>query len=215
MTNNNTLCSQTVINNIHPSEPIGKMLKWQCSQTVLNGRHPSEPTVKCSKSTLCSKEKFVQVHTDGLTWVWSLSACPGACFHSTKEMCMFAASAERRRLLWFLETNGIPQSPLLGPGRLGQWVLCNHPGHHGRVLMGKCWEPNIARAQPHVGSQSLSAKVGPAAVHLKANKEPRLMERKVCFILQASNQVGRANSCPKADFPHLLLPPTVSRKEIL
>lgn len=80
---------------------------------------------------------------------------------------------------------------------------------------GKCWEPNIARAHPHVGSQSLSAKVGPAAVHLKANKEPRLMERKVCFILQASNQVGRANSCPNGDFPHLLLPPRVSRKEIL
>lgn len=35
---------------------------------------------------------------------------------------------------------------------------------------GKCWEPNIARAQPHVGRQSLLAKVGPAALHLKANR---------------------------------------------
>ena len=127
----------------------------QCSQTVLNGRHPSEPTVKCSKSTLCSKEKFAQVHTDVLTWVWSLSACPGACFHSTKEMCMSAAGAKHRRLIWILETNGIPQSSLLGPVGLEQWVPRSHPGHHGHILIGE----NAGRPASREHSLTLGAKV--------------------------------------------------------
>ena len=108
-----------------------------------------------------------------------------------------------------------PKPPL---GASGPWaVSSSQPSWPSwpRSDRGKCWETSIARAQPHVGHQSLLAKVGPAALHLKANKEPRLMERKVRFILQASNLVGTANSCPKADFPHLTLPPTVSRKEIL
>ena len=45
-------------------------------------------------------------------------------------------------------------------------------------------------------------KWGPAPHCSKANKEARLAERKVCFILEASNGGrGRADSCPKAHWP--------------
>ena len=108
-----------------------------------------------------------------------------------------------------------PKAPSWGQWALSSEFLAAIWPSWPRSDRGKCWEPNIARAEPHVGRQSLLAKVGPAALHLKANKEPRLMEKKVCFLLQASNLVGRANSRPKADFPYLTLPPTVSRKEIL
>ena len=43
-----------------------------------------------------------------------------------------------------------------------------------------------------LGAKNLLAKVGPVAYRSKANKEARLVERKVCFILEASNPaVGR------------------------
>ena len=105
--------------------------------------------------------------------------------------------------------------PLLGPASHEQLAHFNFGVLLQPLALENPEEPDVVRAQPHVGRQSLLAKVGPAALHLKANKEPRLMERKVCFLLQASNLVGRANSRPKADFPYLTLPPTVSRKEIL
>ena len=41
---------------------------------------------------------------------------------------------------------------------------------------------------------------GPAAHCSKANKETRLVERKVCFILDAGNEgAGRMDSRPKAN----------------
>ena len=42
-------------------------------------------------------------------------------------------------------------------------------------------------------------KWGPAAHRSKANREARLVERKVCFILDASNWGGEIDLCPKAD----------------
>ena len=46
-------------------------------------------------------------------------------------------------------------------------------------------------------------KWGPVSHCSKDNKEARLVERKVCFILDASNRGrGRVDTCPKADFPH-------------
>ena len=68
---------------------------------------------------------------------------------------MFAAGAEQRRLLWILETNGIPQSPFLGPVGLEQRVPCSHPGHHGRVLIGENAGSLISREH----SLTLGAKV--------------------------------------------------------
>ena len=38
---------------------------------------------------------------------------------------------------------------------------------------------------------------------LKANNEARLVERKVCFILEVSNQWGRVDFCPKVNSPWL------------
>ena len=62
-------------------------------------------------------------------------------------------------------------------------------------------------------------KWGPAACCFKANKKARLVERKVCFILDAGNWLcwggegpgWRADSCPKADSPC----PTTNGQELL
>ena len=40
-----------------------------------------------------------------------------------------------------------------------------------------------------------------AARSSKANKEARLVERKVCFVSEAATWEGRADSCPKTDSP--------------
>ena len=44
--------------------------------------------------------------------------------------------------------------------------------------------------------------VGPAACLSKANKQARLVERKVCFISDASNWWGRVDTCFKGDSPN-------------
>ena len=46
----------------------------------------------------------------------------------------------------------------------------------------------------------------------KPKKEARLVERKVCFISDASNKAGRADSCLKAN---LTQPLTISGQELL
>jgi len=52
---------------------------------------------------------------------------------------------------------------------------------------------------------------GPAACCSTANKEARLVEMKVCCILDASNGFGGgADSCPKADSPQI----TISEQEL-
>ena len=44
---------------------------------------------------------------------------------------------------------------------------------------------------------------GLATRRSKTNKELRLVERKVCFILNASTwEVGGGDACPKANSPH-------------
>ena len=40
-----------------------------------------------------------------------------------------------------------------------------------------------------------------AACHSKANKGAKLVESKVCCILESGHLGGRTDSCPKADFP--------------
>ena len=140
---NSTLCSQTVLNVRHTSEPIGKNAQmtlsahkqssmaerhWNllakcpnstlCLPMVLNIRHTTEPIGKMPNNMSCSKEKFAQVHTGGLTQSWSLSALPDACFCSTKEKYKLAASAEQGRNRedpqnkWFWQLLGMsPQIP--------------------------------------------------------------------------------------------------------
>ena len=44
--------------------------------------------------------------------------------------------------------------------------------------------------------------VGLAAYLSKANKQARLVERKVCFISDASNWWGRVDTCFKGDSPN-------------
>ena len=58
-------------------------------------------------------------------------------------------------------------------------------------------------------------KWGPTAHCPKANKEAKLVERKVCFILDAGNwgvEGGRVDNCPKADSPPTL---TIRGQELL
>ena len=60
-------------------------------------------------------------------------------------------------------------------------------------------------------SHTRNQKWGPVSHCSKDNKEARLVERKVCFILDASNRGrGRVDTCPKADSPTLL---TISGQE--
>ena len=57
---------------------------------------------------------------------------------------------------------------------------------------------------PRLTREGQKGKGGPSAHHSKANKEARLMERNICFILDAGVCVGgRVDSCPKADPPFL------------
>ena len=141
------------------------------------------------------------MHTGGPTWSWSSSARPDACFRSTKEKRTLAASAKQgrnredprnKRFRQLLGTS--PQIPLSGPASHGQSGSSSQPPRRvvmAAALLGRPQKPDIARVQqPRVGSQKLSAKVGPAACRAKANKEARLVERKVCFISEAGNLAG-------------------------
>ena len=71
------------------------------------------------------------------------------------------------------------------------------------ALLGKPQDPDIARAQqPHVGCQkTVTESGGPAARRSEANKEAKLLGRKVCFISETGNW-GWGHSCPKANCPH-------------
>lgn len=54
---------------------------------------------------------------------------------------------------------------------------------------------------PSLVQKSCNQKWVPAACYSNVNKEPRLVERTVHFILDASNQAERADSRAKADSP--------------
>ena len=66
-------------------------------------------------------------------------------------------------------------------------------------------EPDVMRAQPHVGRPKAVTESGfLAAGCSKANTEAREVERKASFISEVSNWgwVGKVDSCLKADCPH-------------
>ena len=106
----------------------------QCSQrSSVADRHQNQ-LAKCPNSTSCSKEKFAQLHTGGLTWSWSSLACPDASFHSTKEKRKLAASAEQGRNRedpwnkWYQQLLGTsPQILLSGPDSQEQRLIATTP----------------------------------------------------------------------------------------
>ena len=96
----------------------------------------------------------------------------------------------------------------------GAWFKCKVSVHSSCVIMQEqnCGEERIRgtsrrRQLRHLKSfseeKAMLLNPGPAAHCSKANKEARLVERKVCFILDAGNwAAGRVDGCPKADSPH-------------
>lgn len=93
----NSSSTKMILNDKHTSEPISKMPKWLSVLT----KGPQEQTDirtiwKMQKQNfVLRREKFAQLHTSGLTWSWSSSACPGPFFHSTYEKHKLTTSAEQ------------------------------------------------------------------------------------------------------------------------
>ena len=76
------------------------------------------------------------------------------------------------------------------------------------------WTGRISEI-PGNGPVGESGVLGLAARRSKANKEARVVERKVCFVLDAGNWRGegwgRGTLVPKADFP----PPPIGGQELV
>ena len=138
---------------------------------------------------------------------------PSASSHSTKEKHKLATSAEQGRNRedpqnkWFLQQLGTsPQFPTWGwPAINNRLIHCHghssplkNPGQSGAMKAG------ASSSQPQVGPpKSVTERVCVGSDHcLKANKEARLVKRKVCFISDASHWRDRrkmADICPKAN----------------
>ena len=83
-------------------------------------KRPSEPTGKTPEQHFVLQREVSRVHTGGLTQPWSLSACPDACFCSTKEESILAAAAgqgrsgEAPRNKWFQQLLETPKTSSRG-----------------------------------------------------------------------------------------------------
>ena len=158
------------------------------------------------------KRQVCPGNTGGLTRSWSSSACPGACFRSTKEKRTLTASAEQGRNrenppnTWFRQLLGAsPQSPLSGPASLEQRLLTAIPArrHGGSARENPGSQMSREYSSPRLRARNCNRKWGRAARRSKANKEAGLVGRKVCFISEAGSLAGEvAEACAKADSPH-------------
>ena len=102
-------------------------------------------------------------------------------------------------------TGNMPQTPSQGPRAMSssssqpsQRGITAAARRGGNPTLGASYRESAASG----GRQNLLVKVDPGAPSSKSNKEARLVEKKVCSISKAGNQRGRADSCPKPDFPH-------------
>ena len=95
--------------------------------------------------------------------------------------------------------------PLLGPASHEQLAHFNLGVLLQPLALENPEEPDVVRAQPHVGRPKAVTESGfLAAGCSKANTEAREVERKASFISEVSNWgwVGKVDSCLKADCPH-------------
>ena len=95
--------------------------------------------------------------------------------------------------------------PLLGPASHEQLAHFNFGVLLQPLALENPEEPDVVRAQPHVGRPKDVTESGfLAAGCSKANTEAREVERKASFISEVSNWgwVGKVDSCLKADCPH-------------
>ena len=95
--------------------------------------------------------------------------------------------------------------PLLGPASHEQLAHFNFGVLLQPLALENPEEPDVVRAQPHVGRPKAVTESGfLAAGCSKANTEAREVERKASFISEVSNWgwVGKVDSCLKADCPH-------------
>ena len=169
---------------------------------------PQNQLAQCPKSASCSEEKLAWVHTGGLTRSWSSSACPDACLRSTKEKRTLAASAQQGRnrgdppkQMFLAAARSVPPNPLLRasePRAAGSWqpswraVMAT--AARLRLVGGNPGSQMSRERSPAVGAKYCDHKCGLAAHCAEANKETRLMRRKVRFISEASNLAGKLPS---------------------
>jgi len=169
------------------------------TQMVPQSRRMSEPWAKCPNSSSCSKEKFAQctpVDLLSLETHYLLLMCVSL---SPRKSIKLAASSKQRgngedpRNKWFQQLLRMPPPKPPSQGQLAKicglltaiLVQCHGCGSPG----GNPGEPDVVRTQPpHIGLQKCYWKWGLDAPDSEANKEARLLERNVCFILEGGNQ---------------------------
>lgn len=160
----------------------------------LDGRHTSEPTGKNGQTAHLMLTRGVsRMHTGGLTVRSSRGVFP-----LPQEKNTMATSAEQgrnreepRNKALAAARNG-PHVPSCGQEARSNMLLAGFQGSSWRWLhLGKRREPrDTARNAASSWSQNLLLKVGPGAHSSKANKEARLVERKVCLFSKVGNQGG-------------------------
>ena len=139
---------------------------------------------------------------------------PNASFHSTRKSGKLAASAEQGRSRGgsskqtvLAAARNVPQSPAQGWLATSSRLRLSEPS---RPLEDPGEPATASSSQPHVWHQNLLRKGMwgsegcPATRCSKASKQARLVERKVCFISDASNceEWGcGADICLKSDSP--------------
>ena len=147
------------------------------------------------------------VHISRLTWSWSSSAHPKYKFpfHQEEMQCLARAKQERKREdpqnKQFWQLLGMSPKPPTWVQSATSLRPIHYHGHSsplenpGQPSTMKAQDPAVASGNqqqpaPRWAPKSVTKRVcggGPAAHLSKVNKQARLMGRKVCFILDASN----------------------------
>lgn len=168
---------------------------------------------KCPNSTSCSREKF-----SGCTGVDLLRL--GACQFDQMNLPVLPRTSvswqpvpSRRKTRRIPKTNCFgsceehsSQISALGPGATSSRLIAATPErqHGGQLYLGKPWEPDLVTMPSHMGAKKLLPASGSSCCSSKANKERRLMKRKICFISEGGNPgVGVGQLVSKGCLPQL------------
>ena len=206
LTHQKTELSQTVQRRTHiESQTNTSQHKWASIADTRQNQLAKMP----KQHTWCSEEKLA-----GCTLVDLLSARPGASFHSTKERIPWPPGLSRGETgrnpetkLWQLLGTALKSTPAARkPGAIGFSQASQVSSWRG-LHLGKPPERDTARNAASCWRQNLLLKVGPGDHSSKANKEARLVERKVCLFSKVGNQ-GVGGHLSKGQ----LLPPPADKQ---
>ena len=176
---------------------------------------------KCPNRTSCSKEKFAgrtPVDLLGLgarqLFRGQLSVPPRKAYVGSQCRAGEKQGGAPKQMVPAAPRN-IPLNPPLGASKPLQQAPRSHPGgvsSRQRLCLENPGEPDIARAQPHVGSLNLLAKVGPAARRSKANKEQVWWKGKLALFQRPATWRGGQTPVQRPTPTHTL---TISGQELL